>query len=72
MSILNICNETTLDVMRGMEIILRYDCFAKIGATNNTIYFGAYSSREMMREEERIDMESWGWKNRGGSWVRPL
>lgn len=67
-------NGTTLEVLWGINTILRYDPHAKIRATNGCIYFGAYSSRDLMTENEQIDMESWGWTSgeRGSKaeWVR--
>ena len=58
----------------GINTILRHDPHAKIRATNGCIYFGAYSSRDLMTENEQIDMESWGWTSRRrgskAEWVR--
>ena len=65
-------NSITLEVLWGIELILKYDPFAKIGATNDTIYFGAYSSQRLMTESEQIDMTSWGWIEKEGNWIRPL
>jgi hypothetical protein len=63
-------NQTTLEVLWGINTISRHDPFAKIHAGRDIIYFGAYSSRELMTDNERIDLDSWGWFNRCGEWAR--
>jgi hypothetical protein len=65
-------NGTTLEVLWGIELILKYDPFAKIGAANDIVYFGAYSSRKLMTENEQIDMSSWGWLEKNGCWSRSI
>lgn len=65
-------NSTTLEVLWGMAIILKYDPFAKIAATQNTIHFGVYYTRSLMTEDEQINMDSWGWEDKGGSYVRKV
>jgi hypothetical protein len=45
-------NGTTLELLWGINTISRHDPFAKIRAERGIIYFGAYSSRELMSENE--------------------
>ena len=63
-------NGTTLEVRRGINTISRHDHFAKIRAERGIIYFGAYSSRKLMTENEQIDMYSWEWFEKHKQWAR--
>lgn len=62
-------NDTTNNVLWGINAIIKYDPFARVCAYKDKIHFGAYVCREQMTENEQIDMNSWGWFNDNGAWA---
>jgi hypothetical protein len=54
-------NESTIGILKGIALILKYEPSAKFSAEHDTLFFAAYSISEQMTEEELKLMDDWGW-----------
>ena len=63
-------DSTTKKVLDGINLILKYEPSAKIAATDDTISFGSYSTKDMMTPHEQTQMDGWGWFEGYNCWAR--
>lgn len=56
-------------ILNGMNLIAKYEPDADMHAEHDQIWFGSYRP-DLMTEEERQQMERWGWREDCDSWSR--
>lgn len=56
-------------IIRGIEIIRKYESDPyPVAAEHDILYCGSYETREQMTEEERDQMDIYGWTEVDDSW----
>lgn len=61
-------NESTIGILKGIALMLKYEPSATLFAEHGTLFFAAYSISEQMTEEELKLMKEWGWFKEYDSW----
>lgn len=57
-------------ILDGMNLIAKYEPDATCSAKHDVLYFGSYEDTYLqMTEEERKQMEEWGWFEEEESWT---